>query len=187
MNEQELKKLFNELRGSFDIEEPSLEHQQRFLVKISTAQEGNEKIINRTKWWKPLSIAASIIILMGVGFGLFQANNNRNNDRIAEISPEIAKSELYFASLIEEQINDLKSSATPETKKMVEDTMLQLDRLEKDYGLLEQDLLQGGNSKLILRAMIINFQTRIDLLMEVMKKIENIKTKKQYDDENYTI
>ncbi len=35
--------------------------------------------------------------------------------------------------------------------------------------------------------MITNFQTRIDLLQEVMDKIENIKTFKNYDDENITI
>ena len=65
--------------------------------------------------------------------------------------------------------------------------MIQLNKLEINYKKLEQDLLNGGNSKLILSAMITNFQTRIDLLQEVMDKIENIKTFKNYDDENITI
>jgi len=65
--------------------------------------------------------------------------------------------------------------------------MAQLTKLEINYKKLEQDLIGGGNSKLILSAMITNFQTRIDLLQEVMDKIENIKTFKNYDDENITI
>ena len=56
-----------------------------------------------------------------------------------------------------------------------------------NYKVLEQDLLNGGNSKLILSAMITNFQTRIDLLQDVLDQVENIKNLKNYNDENYTI
>ena len=35
--------------------------------------------------------------------------------------------------------------------------------------------------------MITNYSTRIGLLQEVMDKIDNIKTFKNYDDENITI
>jgi len=87
----------------------------------------------------------------------------------------------------EEQIKELENESTPETKILVDDTMAQLTKLEINYKKLEQDLINGGNSKLILSAMITNFQTRIDLLQEVMDKIENIKTFKNYDDENITI
>ena len=88
---------------------------------------------------------------------------------------------------IEDQIKELENESTPETKILVDDAMIQLNKLEINYKKLEQDLLNGGNSKLILSAMITNFQTRIDLLQEVMDKIENIKTFKNYDDENITI
>lgn len=65
--------------------------------------------------------------------------------------------------------------------------MLQLKKLDKDYQKMQQDLLQGGNSKLILSAMITNFQTRIDLLNEVLEEIEDIKILKNYENENSTI
>ncbi|NNL01131.1 MAG: hypothetical protein HKP39_02520, partial [Eudoraea sp.] len=102
-------------------------------------------------------------------------------------SPEVSQTQFYFANLIEGQINDMVNESTPETKKLVDDTLIQLNKLEINYKKLEQDLINGGNSKLILSAMITNFQTRIDLLQEVMDKIENIKTFKNYNDENITI
>jgi len=65
--------------------------------------------------------------------------------------------------------------------------MVQLKKLENNYDLLEKEMIKGGNSKLILSAMITNFQTRIDLLQDVLDKIETIKKLKNYDDAKITI
>jgi len=135
---------------------------------------------------KLFAIAASIAVLFTVGLVAVQSGPSAK-DQLAEISPEAANTEFYFASLIEEQVKVLQEESTPETKAMVDDTMLQLRKLENDYNTLEKDLLEGGNSKLILSAMITNFQTRIDLLQEVLDKIDTIKILKQTIDENYSI
>ena len=84
-------------------------------------------------------------------------------------------------------LKDLNSEKSPETERIINDTMLQLKKLELNYTEMEQDLINGGNGKLILSAMITNFQTRIELLNEVMTQIENIKTIKNTNDANYTI
>ena len=47
--------------------------------------------------------------------------------------------------------------------------------------------VNGGNGKLLLSAMITNFRTRIDLLQEVLVKIENIKNLNPYYDTETTI
>ena len=105
--------------------------------------------------------------------------------QVAEISPEVSQTQFYFASLIEEQVRQLENESTPETQKIIDDTMIQLNKLDTNYKVLEQDLLNGGNSKLILSAMITNFQTRIDLLRDVINQIETIKNLKNYNDENF--
>ena len=81
----------------------------------------------------------------------------------------------------------MKEEKTPETAQLVDDTLAQLAKLDKDYQTLEQDLVDGGDSKIILSAMITNFQTRIDLLKEVLSQIENIKNLKTQNDESFTI
>jgi hypothetical protein len=70
---------------------------------------------------------------------------------------------------------------------MIADALRQLETLEKDYLKLEADLVAGGNSKFILSAMIQNFQTRIDLLQEVMNRVEEIKQFKNESHESNTI
>ena len=181
-----IEELFKTLQGSFDTEEPAEGHQQRFLDKLSNANGVVRLAPKKRNWWRPLSIAASIILLFAVGASLY-TNQPSVDEQLAKISPEASQTQFYFANLIEEQIKELENESTPETKILVDDTMAQLTKLEINYKKLEQDLIGGGNSKLILSAMITNFQTRIDLLQEVMDKIENIKTFKNYDDENITI
>jgi len=186
MEKDNIDKLFDKLQGTFDIEAPKEGHQQRFLEKLQASQGIVSIEKKKSNWWKPLSIAASVAILLGIGFNMFNTEPTINQ-QVAEISPEVSQTQFHFASLIDEQIKELESQSSPETQKIIDDTMVQLNKLDANYKMLEQDLLDGGNSKLILSAMITNFQTRIDLLQDVLDQVENIKNLKNYNDANYTI
>ena len=186
MEKDDIKLLFERLQNDFDIESPESGHQERFLEKLSKSNGVVDIQPKRTNWWKPLSIAASIIVLCVLGLQLVGSEPNIK-EQIVEISPEVSQTEFYFASLIEEQVQQLKTYKSPETEQLVDDTLKQLNRLEEDYNGLEQELVDGGDSKLILNAMINNFQTRIDLLKEVLTTIESIKNLNYQDDTNFTI
>ncbi|KQC29441.1 hypothetical protein [Flagellimonas eckloniae] len=186
MSNDNLDRLFERLQGDFDFEEPKNGHHERFIEKLGHANGVVTLHKQKTAWWKPLSIAASIALVCLLGLTVFNTRPSIK-EQVVEISPEVSKTEFYFASLIEEQVQLLKDEKSPETAKLVEDTLLQLDKLETNYLTLEQELINGGNSKIILNAMITNFQTRIDLLQEVLTNIENIKILNSYNDENITI
>ncbi|MGB5371951.1 MAG: hypothetical protein WBN18_16090 [Flavobacteriaceae bacterium] len=183
---ENLENWFSQIEGTFDTEEPQEGHQARFLDRLN-ALHGTIGLHRKNKsWWRPLSIAASVVVLMALGLGVFMSRPTLG-EQVAEISPEVSKSQIYFAGLIEEQVSQLKRKSTPVTKKMIDDTLLQLKKLERNYGQLEQDLLNGGNSKLILSAMITNFQTRIDLLQDILDQVETINNIKNNKDENIAI
>ncbi len=186
MNEEKLDELFKSLQGNFDVEDPAVGHEQRFLAKLNAGKGFAGLQQKRRSLWKPLSIAASIILICALGIGFLKSSPSLE-EQVAEISPEVSQTQFYFASLVEEQVKQLESKSSPETKQLIDDTLVQLQKLETNYSKLEQDLLNGGNSKLILSAMITNFQTRIDLLEEVMNKIESIQNLKANNDENFTI
>ncbi|MEX0316062.1 MAG: hypothetical protein AB3N18_17920 [Allomuricauda sp.] len=186
MSKDNLEQLFERLQDSFDLGEPKSGHQDRFLEKLNQSKGVVTLSKKRTTWWKPLSIAASIVLICALGLKIF-TNPPSIKEQVVEIAPEVSKTEFYFANLIEEQVQELKQMKSPETAQLVDDTLLQLKKLEDNYQTLEQELVNGGNSKIILNAMITNFQTRIDLLKEVLTNIENIKNLKSYNDENITI
>lgn len=185
MENDHIENLFRELKGSFDIEEPIDGHRQRFLSKLEASPAAATRTKKTGIWWKSLSIAATLLLLCSIGFNFFNPSPSLRQ-KVSNISPEITNTEYYFASLIEEQVKIMQSKSTPETQKLIADTMMQLRTLDSDYKKMEQDLLNGGNSKLILSAMITNFQTRIGLLNEVLEQIEEIKILKNYKDENIT-
>ncbi|WP_350287033.1 hypothetical protein [uncultured Croceitalea sp.] len=187
MNKKDnIDELFERLQGGFDLENPADGHQERFLDKLNSSTGVVTLQKKKTSWWKPLSIAASIALVCVLGLQVYNGQPNIK-ERVVEISPEVSKTEFYFASLIEEQVELLKDEKSPETAKLVDDTLSQLNNLEEDYKVLEQELVDGGDSKLIMNAMITNFQTRIDLLKEVLTTVETIKNLKNQDDANFTI
>lgn len=185
MENDHIEKLFGELKGTFDFEVPADGHHQRFLEKLEASSAVPTKT-KKTPWrWKPLSIAAALLIVCSIGF--YYSNPSPSiQEQVSKISPEISNSEYYFASVIEEQVKKMQGESTPETQQLIADTMTQLRTLDSDYNKMVQDLLDGGNSKLILSAMITNFQTRIDLLNEVLEQIEEIKNIKNYGNEHIT-
>ncbi len=172
MKEDIIDNLFKDLEGSLDIESPTEGHEQRFLDKLNGKKD--IKIVPKKNSFTYLSIAASMLVLFGLAF-LYLNSNLSVDEQVVKISPEISKTEFYFANVIQQEINKLQNENAPATKQIVEDTMRQLKKLEQDYGKLEIDLINGGNSKLILSAMITNFQTRIDLLATVLEQIDEIK------------
>lgn len=186
MEKDTVEDLFKSLEGSFDTQEPAKGHEERFMEKLNASKGLVTLKREKLNWWRPLSIAASIAIVLGVAFTQFNSKPTIE-ERVAEISPEVSNAQFHFASLIEQQVKELKAEDSPQTQKIIADTMNQLSNLSKDYESLEKELLKGGNSKLILSAMITNFQTRIDLLNDVLTQIETIKNLKKQNDANFTI
>ena len=186
MNQNDsIEELFGKLEGSFDVASPPTGHRERFQERLesSAGSYGHRK---QGSWWRNLSIAASIALLLSASVFLFQQEPSMEA-KVAEISPEVSETSQYFAGLGTRQIQELQKMGSPETEPMIADALKQLETLEKNYRKLEEDLVAGGNSKFILSAMIQNFQTRIDLLQEVMDKVEEIKQFKNESHESNTI
>lgn len=181
-----IEELFSELSGSFDQREPADGHEVRFLKKLNKAQGTIAFIPRERRWWKPLAIAASIAVIGILGVGLF-LNTPSVEQQVADIAPEMPQTKIYFANLIEEQVRGMEAHRNEDTAVVIQDALRQLERLEKDYVKLEQNLIEGGNQNVILSAMIQNFQNRIDVLNNYMSKITMINNLKTNNDENITI
>ena len=186
IEKDEFIELFKGLERNFDTEEPKEGHEERFLGKLNVANKVVVLPRQTKKWWRPLSIAASVAVLCLIAIGVYMARPSLD-EQVAQISPEVSNTQVYFASLIEDQVKQLENESSPEAQQIISDTMIQLKKLEANYKQLENDLINGGNDKLILSAMITNFQTRIDLLQDVINQIETIKNLKNQNDANFII
>ncbi|MBX2828151.1 MAG: hypothetical protein KTR22_08310 [Flavobacteriaceae bacterium] len=169
--------LFERLEGSFDLQETPDGHQKRFLRKLEGNEQGHSKATSsKRSWWKPLSIAASILLLVSVGL-LFQ-KEDQPVDPLASISPEMEETQSFFVTAINQELETLKSFENEETKTLIDDTLARLQTLETEYDSLKLDLVESGQDKRVIAAMISNFQNRIELLQQVIETIEEIETLK---------
>jgi septal ring factor EnvC (AmiA/AmiB activator) len=183
MNKDIIEDLFENLQHEFDVEAPSENHKKRFMKKLN-----NQDIVvantPKRNLWKPfMAIAASIAILITVFVGTQQEDNTGD---LASISPEMAETQNFFNSTIASELIKIEKESNPETKLLVADAMMQLQRLEKEYESLKNDLSESGNDNRVVYAMISNFQSRIDILQNTLKQIENVKQLKNNHNENST-
>nr|WP_055443136.1 hypothetical protein [Lacinutrix himadriensis] len=183
MNKDNLDTLFNNLQHDFDLEAPTADHEKRFLKKL------NKQILADTSkpknnFWKPfLSIAASLAILVTVFVTTQQEDITHD---LASISPEMAETQNFFTNAIASELTKIEKESSPETKLLIADAMMQMQRLEKEYKDLKEDLSESGEDKRVIYAMISNFQNRIDILQNTLTQIENIKQLKNNTNENST-
>ena len=169
--------LFERLQDEFDIERPNLGHQERFLTKLQQPQDTSQKDTSKPvilfTWWKQIAAACVILLSLGIFIGT-QLNASANGTEVT-LSTEVQKSHVYFASLIEKEVAKVKAAEDEDTKEIVQDALAQLERLEKDYNNLKKQLIERGEDKRILHAMVTNFQLRIDLLESVLTQIDELK------------
>ncbi|AXG72031.1 hypothetical protein KORDIASMS9_04293 [Kordia sp. SMS9] len=171
--------LFDRLQDDFDIETPQLGHEHRFLKKL---QQPPAQEITETKqpnalftWWKQIAAACVVLLSLGILIGSNVDFGASAEETQITFSPEVEKSQLYFASLIEKELEKVKAAEDEDTKEIIQDAMKRLERLENDYETLKNQLVENGDDKRILHAMITNFQLRIELLESVLQQIDEIK------------
>ncbi|MCX7550458.1 hypothetical protein [Xanthomarina sp. F2636L] len=184
MNTDNIDKLFGNLKDSFDIEEPNSGHNKRFLDKLNSQSNPvvTSKVSKQVQLWKPLvGIAATLLLVMTLV--LVKKPQNEVRD-LANVSPEMEKTQSFFTSTISVELKKLESESNPETKIIINDALIQIKKLEVSYENLKVDLTKSGDDNRVIFAMIKNFQNRIDILQNTLKHIENIKQLNNISNEN---
>jgi len=169
-----IDQLFSRLKGQFDTQEPAAGHQADFLAKLN-AQQGVKTLtpgVPKRSWWKPLLVAASIAM---IGFFIGVQQTVTPSKELASVSLEMEKTQDFFQSVITNELANIRLSATPETQPVIEDALRRLTDLEVDYDEMKTALAESGEDKRVIYAMIENFQSRINLLEDVVAHIETIK------------
>ena len=103
--------------------------------------------------------------------------------RIARVSLAVfptSLSRVYRASF-----RQALSHRNLETESVIEEALEQLEELEDDYKSFMTELNNSSNSKLIINAMIKNYQKRLEILENVLNRIEQIKNTKTLNNEIY--
>ena len=173
-----IEDIFKNLESQFDIEEPTIGHFDRFEAKLNRTTKSKSKL----KLFSYVAVAASIILLFGIWIGDNFANKGME---LANISSEMGETQSYFVTVIERELETIENERNSNTEQIINDALLQIKRLEKQYLSQTLELKESTEDKRIIYAMISNFQQRIDVLQNLLTQIKIIKQSKPQKNEQY--
>lgn len=161
----------------FDVDVPRFGHLDRFEKRLNPQKK---KRIFSYKW---MSVAASIVLVLGFWLG---SNVTNKMVSLADVSPEMQETETFFTSTIKQELKEIEKFRNPTTERVIEDALNQLERLEEKYQDLVKSLNKSNNDRRVVYAMISNYQSRIEILQDVLNQIDKIKKfKANSNDEIY--
>ncbi|MCL7754962.1 hypothetical protein [Polaribacter sp. Z022] len=172
--EDKLHQFFSE--NEFDFQEPHSGHLERFERKLN-----QPKKVNRTSW-KWLSVAASVVLVLGFWLG---SNHQKNQFDLADVSPKMEEVQTYFVSTINQELKTLEKNRSLDTESIIENALEELEELEDEYKAFVKELTKNGQQRKIINAMIKNYQQRLEILENTLKQIEQIKNPNIINNEIY--
>ncbi|GMN08501.1 hypothetical protein MTsPCn5_38910 [Croceitalea sp. MTPC5] len=187
---QDLRELFKEQREKEKFT-MSQGHEDRFLARLQDELPLDKK----SNPWHWLSLAASVLVLLGVGAYFFLNDEEKSNTPIkttevasqnkekdvkgislGDLSPELQKVENYYVANINLALSNLEISA--ENKELVDGFLERLKELDEEYKNLNIELNELGPNDQTIEASIRNLQLRLQLMQKLKSKLDQLKSSK---------
>ncbi|MDG5492278.1 hypothetical protein [Psychroserpens sp. SPM9] len=166
-------------------------HQARFLQKLDEALpvESSSK-----KRFSMLQIAASIVILIGLGLGasqffqkplpeglktvdVDQPEKEAKLKSLGDISPDFKKVEDYYLAHINLELSKVK--LTENNKELFDGYVARLGELNQEYKRLSVELTENGPNELTVSALIDNLKLRLNLLYRLKEQLNDLNTSEE--------
>lgn len=171
-----IQEFFQKELEELNTEQMLVNHELRFLEKLENKKQ------KKTNSFKFFGVAASIVLLLG----LFLFNSRNEVGVTEETIPypqEVAEAHQYYDGIIMKEIARLQAFKNEDNSALITDTVTELNKLKIEEEQLLTQLTINYNER-IVKALIDNFQIRINLLQNVMQQIKEInQLKNEYHEE----
>lgn len=119
--------------------------------------------------------AAAVILLLITSWLAFDKVNQNfdgsGTSEVAALSPQLLEAENFYVSLIDQKREEIK--VLGEKYDLGGFFLSEIDVLDSMYIVLKKDM-QNGNEEVIVDAMILNLQLRIEILNQQLNIIQSI-------------
>ncbi|MBI1226164.1 MAG: hypothetical protein GC192_13095 [Bacteroidetes bacterium] len=164
---ENLEKFIRENRAEFDTGVPSLDvwaNLDRHLDR--------QRPSGRVVWMRRLRVAAAVLVLLtagGIG-GAYLFNPHKSVESLSDVSPEHAEMERYLSSQVNAKLAKL---ASYKQDGIVKADIKELDETYEELRHELENAPEGAEEK-IVQAMIETYQTKINILEQVLEKVEKV-------------
>ncbi len=184
--------LRDKLKNEKEMKELSANHRELFEQRLQ-----KELHSKRADTFSFLKIAASVLVLLSLGFMGYQFMNSDTTDQktvqskdklndtinsMADVSPDLKRIENFYLTEINQRISNLK--ITDENRDLLEVYLSELSVLQQEYETLNIQLNVAKVNEKTINALIENLQLRLALLYQLKKKLENIENLKSKENES---
>tara|TARA_R110001583_G_scaffold5921_2_gene31191 strand:- start:971 stop:1528 length:558 start_codon:yes stop_codon:yes gene_type:complete len=148
---------------------------------------------SKMKRFQILKVAASFLVLIGLGSSLFYFSKTTIEtpksvakiESLGSISPEFKKIENYYLASIYSEISNLEE--TKENKELLDGYFEKIGELTKEYKLLTNELNTEGLNEKTIDALIDNLQLRLKLLYQLKEQLNDLQNLNISKNENKNI
>lgn len=182
MKNDELDNLFREL--DLNVADPPRGHRDRFMQRLQNQSSLKDKPGKLYMLWSPYIGLAALLVLSLMLVARFISFSEPEKRELASVSDEMKKTQSFYTAVLQQELQNLEGMKNSQTSRMIEDALVQMEVLEKDYESLMVDLVTSGNDHRVIYAMVANFQKRIDLLNTLLEKVKHINNQKPAAHEN---
>ena len=176
-----LKQRVEESRQEWELYESNLEGLWDNIEAQLDKQEVKQSNVHDHKFW--LKIAASVLVTLGVSWAVMSTMDFYGSSQevyaLGDISSELAETEYYYASQIDEKLQLINASDSEINKLVMEDMSL----LDSAYYELQQDLKDNADNEEVINAMIQNYRIKLQVLEKVLDEIRI----KEQTEESYEV
>lgn len=165
-----MEEFFKNNKHEFDFAEPDVGHFERFRARLEKVDETPKKK-GGTPWYI-LAVAASVLLFFGYWMGNYNQSDSDRGIDLADVSPKMEETQNFYLASIQKEVETIKTRKTPANQKIIDDAFVQLELLETNYRKLTLELKESNADKRVIYAMITNFQTRLQILQNLMDQLE---------------
>lgn len=157
-------------------------HEKRFLDKLNQQSPKTQR--PGFNYWKVAAVLIPLLMLSVYFWTEFRTETISNSaPTLAFYSPELGEAETQLNYLVEMNVKQIKSAQTEENQELVDNSLSQLDLLQKDYNRLLVDLKESGGNPQVMKSVLLNLQLQVGILEKVSTQINTIQEFKNNNNE----
>jgi anti-sigma-K factor RskA len=146
----------------------------RMWAKVETRLDQKQ---TRSNPWRWLAVAASVIVIFGLGYFVSQMNQNSPGETvtysIADLDPESAAEETRLQAQVEQKMGLLTSyNLTDENMQSLQVELAELDTVDAE---MRQLLGKVQNQEKLLRTLLDHYNKKIRIIERMIQRLEKQK------------
>lgn len=164
-------------KGDFDDKEPSEGHFERFSYKLATRLHTGRAKRSIVPYLLKAAVVTLLVTLSSLWtYDHFIRPDLKKTMALSEVSPEYREVENYYVrqvNFIENEFTTLDFENNPEQKEIM---MQELKSMDSTYVQLQKELKANPKDQRIINAMIVHYQTKIEVMSYILNQLKEINT-----------